>query len=97
MKNTEKRQNTDCIFKQLSEGKEKKPKRSHNGKERQLFSSSGKISALRICFTDLEFREQNLPFDVMSRDVALFFSPLRLLLKRLREKIWIYLHYTHFT
>lgn len=24
MKNTEKRQNTDCIFKQLSEGKEKK-------------------------------------------------------------------------
>lgn len=73
MKNTEKRQNTDCIFKQLSEGKEKKTKRSHNGKKRQLFSSSGKISALRICFTDLEFREQNLPFDVMSRDVALFF------------------------
>lgn len=54
-------------------GKKQKPKRSHNGKERQLFSSSGKISALRICFTDLEFREQNLPFDVMSRDVALFF------------------------
>lgn len=78
MKNTEKRQNTDCIFKQLSEGKEKKkPKRSRNGKERQLFSSSGKISALRICFTDLEFREQNLPFDAISRDVALFFlSPL---------------------
>lgn len=54
-------------------GKKQKPKRSHNGKERQLFSSSGKISALRICFKDLEFRKQNLPFEVMSRNVALFF------------------------
>lgn len=69
-----KRQNTDCIFKLLKE----KKKKAITEKERQLFSSSGKISALRICFTDLEFRESPFWFDVVR---CYFFSPLFIQLK----------------
>lgn len=79
-----KRQNTDCIFKQFSEGK----KKAITEKERQLFSSSGKISVSRICFTDLEFRESPFWSDVVR--YYYFFFPLFLKLKCEKRFEYIY-------
>lgn len=47
--------------------KKKRKKKGH------LFLKFGKISALRICFTDVEFHEQNLPFEAMLSNITIFF------------------------
>lgn len=84
MKNTEKRQNTDWILKQLLEESSVTEKKGH------LFLKFWKISELKMSFTDVEFHEQNLPFEAMLSNITIFFYGKN-------EKIWIYLHYTHFT
>lgn len=43
-----------------------------NRKKRYLFVKFGKISALRICFTDVEFHEQNVPFEAMLSNITTF-------------------------
>lgn len=79
MKNTEKKaKNTDWILKQLLEEIKKKSETETKKKKEEdnRCWKFGKISALRILlffYTEVEFREQNLPFEATLSNITIIY------------------------